>query len=194
MIIQGKYAYLYHEYINNFMGNQNTIDKVLDMNKNPDNILFRIGYSFAAGDMLTITLADKGKIFWGWDVDWNIESPEQESICELISNLNAWRTGFAKRYLHLGKIVKAETVKGVGTYTMKRVDGNLMEYPDVFVTAYEAHDKTKGLVLTNYLCKEKEIVFDGERKILVNPNDENDSVVADRVTLKPMSAVIVESL
>ena len=33
------------------MGNQNTVDKVLDMNENPDNILFRIGYSFCCGDI-----------------------------------------------------------------------------------------------------------------------------------------------
>lgn len=186
------YSYLYHEYINNFMGNQNIIDKVFDMSENPDNVLLRIGYSFAAGDMLTITLADKGKIFWGWDVDWDTEIPEQESICELISNLNAWRVGFAKKYLHYGKMVKSEKVCGIGTYIIKRVDGRIIEYPDVFATTYKAPDDTQGMLLTNYLHEEKEIVFDGTRKIWTNPNDENDYITAERIVINPLSAVVVE--
>jgi hypothetical protein len=84
------YSYIYHEYINNFMGNQNTIQNVTDMLEYPDNILLRFAYSFVSGDMLAINLAKDGKIFWGWDVDWEMEAPEQESICTIIKNLNVF--------------------------------------------------------------------------------------------------------
>ncbi len=187
------YSYVFHEYINNFMGNQNTIDKVFDLLKNPDNLLLRIGYSFSAGDMITVSLAGEGKLFWGWDVEWDVEAPNQEHICELIGNLNPWRRGYAKKYLFSGKMIKPEKVEGVGSYKVSTIDGRIIEYPDVFVTSYESADKNEAIVLTNYLHEEKEIKFSSERKIFTNPESE-EYIIADRIKVKPLSAVIAEKI
>ena len=191
------YSYIYHEYINNFMGNQNTIQFVADLFEHPDSLLLRTAYSFTAGDMFAINLADEGKIFWGWDVDWDWEAPDQESICQLIKNLNAWRVGFAKKYLHVGRMVKSEKVKGIGSYSLKRrdaaYDNVFFEYPDVLTATYEAPDKSRGLIITNYLHDDKEIIFDSVRKVWTNPENEDEFVMTDRITVKPLSAVIAES-
>ncbi len=186
------YAYVYHEYINNFMGNQNTIDRVMDLPANPDNLLMRTAYSFASGDMLSVSLAKEGKISWGWDVEWDTPEPNQENICEFIGNVNPWRRGFAKKYLHTGRMIKAEKVEGIGTYRMNCAQGRIMEYPDIFVTAFESQDGERAMVLTNYLGSEKEVVFEGERKIWTNPSDENDFVTADKITMKPHSAIVIK--
>ena len=186
------YAYLFHEYINNFMGNQNTIDRIMDLTKNPDNLLMRTAYSFAAGDMLSVCLGKDGKISWGWDVDWDTPPANQKDICEFIANANAWRRGFAGKYLHTGKMIKAEKVSGIGTYRLNCVNGRVLEYPDVFTTAFEACDGEKAMILTNYLGQEKELGFDGERKIWLDPTDENNFIIADKITLKPHTVAIVQ--
>ncbi|UCD30175.1 MAG: hypothetical protein JSV03_06825, partial [Planctomycetota bacterium] len=78
------YAYVYHEYVNNFMGNQNNTCTVVDIDKSPLNLHQRIAYSFIAGDMFTIVLADSGKIHWDWGTPWETPKPDQKSITTLI--------------------------------------------------------------------------------------------------------------
>ena len=187
------YAYLYHEYINNFMGNQNTIDRIMDLPKNPDNLLFRTAYSFASGDMLSVCLAKEGKISWGWDVDWDIsEYPNQDNIKTLIANLNPWRTGFASKYLHTGKMIKAENVNGVGTYSITCYHNRTLNFADVFISAFEASDGEKAMVITNYLGNSKKVSFEGEHKVWYNCENENDFTVCTDYEIPPYSAVVVK--
>ena len=186
------YAYVYHEYINNFMGNQNTIDRILDLPANPDNLLLRTAYSFAAGDMLSVALGRDGIVSWGWDVPWDTPDPDQDSICALIGNLNPWRRGFAKKYLHTGRMVKAEHVGNIGTYQIDCLDTRTLEFDDVFVTAFEAQDGEKAMVLTNYLGAEKTVTFEGERTVYLSASDENKTVCAKQITIPPHAAVLVK--
>jgi len=186
------YAYVYHEYINNFMGNQNTIDRILNLPANPDNLLFRTAYSFAAGDMLSVALGKDGIVSWGWDVPWDTPDPDQESIVSLIGNLNPWRRGFAKKYLHTGRMIKAEAVGNIGTYKLDCLDGRNLEFPDVLVTAFASQEGDAVMVLTNYLGLEKTVTFKGERTVCQNALDETDTVKTDNFVIPPYSAVLVE--
>lgn len=56
------YSYIYHEYVNNFMGNQCLVTDVINTDKSPLNLNQRIAYSFCAGDMLAVALSDGGQI------------------------------------------------------------------------------------------------------------------------------------
>lgn len=87
------YAFVFHEYAVNFMGNHNTFSLRFPTADNPDSLLFRTAYSFAAGDMLTVVLKDNGEIHWDWDLDWDTPAPDQEAIQALIRNLSAMRRG-----------------------------------------------------------------------------------------------------
>jgi hypothetical protein len=60
------YAYVYHEYLNNFLGNQVCVDWHMDVNKSPESFYERIAYSFVAGDMLTVVITENGEIDWNW--------------------------------------------------------------------------------------------------------------------------------
>jgi hypothetical protein len=73
----------------------------------------------------------------------------------------------------------------------KKYDSTL-EYPDILTASYEASDKSRGMVLANYLHDQKEVVLDGVHKVWTNPESEDDFVMTDRVIVKPLSAVIVE--
>lgn len=99
------YSYIYHEYVNNFMGNQVCANAWIDRFKTPECLAERIAYSFTAGDMLTAVLTVDGKIDWSWGKAPKDYLPNQENICTLIKNLNYWRITKPK-YLHLGSMVK----------------------------------------------------------------------------------------
>jgi len=97
------YAYVYHEYINNFQGNQ--IDVGIDHAACPYNALQRAAYSFVAGDSLTAVMKDRGEIHWGWCVPWDVPPPDQAALIRLIRNLNAWRRGAGKPFLQYGRML-----------------------------------------------------------------------------------------
>ena len=48
------YNFIFHEYVCNFMGNQNTQHTTTDYAKYPDNIYYRYAHSFSQGDILTV--------------------------------------------------------------------------------------------------------------------------------------------
>ena len=99
------YSYIYHEYVNNFMGNQVCANAFIDRLKNPLCLPERVAYSFIAGDMLTAVLTVDGKIDWSWGKGSKDVLPNQEELCELIKNLNYWRQT-KPEYLHTGSMVK----------------------------------------------------------------------------------------
>ena len=77
------YAYIYHEYLHNFMGNQVGCEYSIDCRKSKEiNVLYRLAYSFVAGDLMTLVINNEGKIQWAWgQFDFSDEyMPEQEDI------------------------------------------------------------------------------------------------------------------
>ena len=138
------YGYVFHEYINNFMGNQNGVANVIDLDKCPDNFLLRIAHSFAAGDMLTLVLAKDGQVHWDWGTSWDAEYPQQQPVKTLVRNLNAWRTGAGKPYLHLGRMLKPYGLVGVGAFDLPLRSGEVHHYPSLFTSRWQAPDGSEG--------------------------------------------------
>ena len=96
------YAYVYHRYLNNFMGNQ----CCCEMKYHDDSFRYRMAYSFLAGDMLTIVINENAEITHHWGAARKgIPNPEQSSCFELIKECNAWRVA-AKKYLCYGDMQK----------------------------------------------------------------------------------------
>lgn len=183
------YAYMFHEYLNNFMGNQNLIHGIFDLKKNPDCVLFRMGYSFVAGDLLTISLADKGEASWGWNVSWDDEMPRQEPIIEIMKNLNVWRKAY-KDFLHTGKMLKALPLEGVGTFATHLVNGDVVEYPSLLTARWESQDGRVRQVIVNFLEKEQTCSVDCE-KVFATPESEGEKYTGS-ITIAPLNAVWVE--
>lgn len=130
------YAYVYHEYLFNFMGNANSFNAAVPERLNPWSLHFRMAYSFAAGDVLTGVLNGKGELFWDWGTVWDVPSPEQDSLVKLAGNLIALRRGALKEHLLSGRMIRPQEYT-CGRFDLIRRDGTLVTYPDVLSAAWE---------------------------------------------------------
>lgn len=182
------YAYLFHEYLNNFMGNQCACDNSIDRDKTPYSMLYRVAYSFAAGDLLTIVLRENGQISWAWGSPWDVAPPEQEPIFTLMKNLNLHRREFAD-YLHYGKMVKPKPVSGAGNKTLYRFKGDDITISSVLSTRWKSKDGKEMQVLVNWQ-KEHQTVSVDCKKVYASP--ENSEDYSGSITIAPLSAIWVE--
>jgi len=190
------YAYVFHEYVNNFMGNQVCINFLFDHQKSPENILMRTAYAFAAGDMLTAVLNQDGDITWNWgqlsEAD-RANLPEQQNIKTLIRNLNFWRTGKGKKYLHTGKMVKPYHVE-CGKNLIHYIDGNTKAFDRIFTSAWE--NGSFGQFIINYnpedtFCKVN--LPDGVFRVYSDETHyENLSGGVNEITVPALSALLIE--
>lgn len=168
------YAYLFHEYLNNFMGNQCGCDSTIDREKTPYSMLYRIAYSFTAGDMLTLVLRENGKVSWAWGASWEVDPPEQEPIFELVKNLNGMRREYPE-YFCYGKMLKPHTVSGTEKLPIYRFIGDTLFVPSVLSARWRAPSGEEAQVLVNWQKNEQTVCIDG----------------AGSVTIPPLNAVLV---
>ena len=145
------YSYLYHEYVNNFMGNQ--ICSMIE--KNETNFTMRLAYGFAAGDALSAVFLGDGEMLFSW-CDWI--SPRERNVDKTVAypfmkTLNGWRKRGGKNYLHFGRAVKPLTfVCGENKYKLE--DGrSYLKVPEVTSSAYEYRGKTVQFLINYNLHK-----------------------------------------
>ncbi len=191
------YSYIFHEYINNFMGNQNGLTWCIDMPNSPENLLFRTAYSFNSGDMLGAILKDHGDIHWCWVMKWHEDAPDQDSIKKLIRNLNYWRTHEGFDFLVYGKmlapVIDIENGKfGIPSQIAK---GNIY-VDDVLTSSWRSQDGRTALFITNYHMTERDVnvnIPEGKkvsvRDMAGNVRNLEGSVV---LHLDPVSALMLE--
>ena len=181
------YSYIFHEYINNFMGNQNTIHLTLDLTKNPHCTLYRIAYSLAAGDMLTVALGDKAEIHYGWDVPWEWETPNQENIFNLIKNINHWRIKMEK-FLRYGKMIKTTELENTGEYKLYLTCDEEITCSSLVTVRWQAPDGSEAQIIVNFLPEEQKCVYPGGGKVIC---DNGEYATDGEITIAPLSAVWV---
>lgn len=203
------YQYVYHEYINNFMGNQNTSCATINLNESPDNLLWRLAYSFVSGDMLTVVLADGGQVHWDWGTPWTTPKPDQEETIGFIRRINAWRQGYAKPYLCHGRMEKPHAVDSGEPRSMRLIwlDGAAgMNVPPVLSSCWSSQEGKKAQLLVNYTAQPREVAVGmegraGQTVVLVVAADgsrsEQATVPPDGrliVALEPLSACLLEEI
>ncbi len=106
------YSFIFHPYVVNFMGNQCTAWTNIDCPAHPDNLLYRIGAGFCAGEMLAVTLRSDGAVAWGAADDWTQPPPDNAAVMTLIRNLNRFRREYPQFLMH-GEMCKSP-VQAVG--------------------------------------------------------------------------------
>ncbi|MBQ0111031.1 MAG: hypothetical protein KBS41_03790, partial [Oscillospiraceae bacterium] len=189
------YAYIYHQYVNNFLGNQVCVDWHIDAGKFKDSFFERIAYSFAAGDMLTVVINEDGQIDWNWGKkDKERPVPNQEHAAMFIKNLNMWRTGKGKKYLHTGKMIKPMAVK-CENYQMERNTLGTITVPRIHTSAWLSKDGGKAQFLVNYGETAYECTVDTENEVYFADDGtaaRKLSVGINKISVPPFSAVMLE--
>ena len=165
------YAYIYHEYLRNFMGNQVSCPFMGDQ----DTLGYRIGYSFAAGDLMTLVLTPDGRLMTNWGNHDFSRLPDKEKVLDLVANLCRFYREGAGKYLHAGRMIPALPVSCGQKEFFMAWYGRNCAIPSVYTTAWEAEDGTRA-------------------QILVNPGDTDKTVTVDgkEITVPARDAVMVE--
>lgn len=148
------YAYLYHEFVHNFMGNQ--VCSLLG----GDSFLYRVAYSFAAGDMPTLVLNAKGFLqsFWG-QRDFT-DVPVEEDVLVFLKNLREFYLSH-KEHMCFGNMVKPLPYTGEDITYLNHLYGRSHTDRDVLSTAYE-YQGEKIQIFVNYNTVEKTLECGGE--------------------------------
>jgi len=193
------YAFLNHEYVNNFMGNQNGVPNAIQIEKCPMNYLQRLAYAFTSGDMFTIILRGNGDMIWSWGTGWEETVPDQEQIIKLIKNLNSWRLGTGKDFLVFGRMLKPIQFEGATNIPMISKPGNRnINFPSVFSSNWQDGHDRRAQFFVNYMPYEQEISFDRgdmkDIKIFRSPSEVHGVIIYDKkvkLIINPLSAVMV---
>ncbi|MBE7024746.1 MAG: hypothetical protein E7408_01660 [Ruminococcaceae bacterium] len=190
------YGYLYHEYLNNFSGNQDGTYWALNTLDNPSNLAFRIASCFISGNMISLVLTHDGQISWGWGHIMDEEGvPDQKEIITLVKNLNDWRRSFGKPYLYSGRMQKPVKVLDAEVYELLRRDDTIIEYPAILHTNWEASDGTRAQIFVNFQKEEKSfrIAYDKACTLIVTPDGKETRKIlpGEQITVAPLSAVMI---
>lgn len=152
------YAYIYHEYLRNFMGNQVSCP----LPKEIDTLRYRISYSFSVGDCMTIVLTPDGRIMPNWGTKVFDCCPDKSRVLKLIKNLTRFYRNVAKPYLYNGKMIKGENV----CCAVAPFGHNL---PEILTSAWEAGGK-RVQILVNPFDEYKTCTL-GKKTVQVPAND-----------------------
>ena len=190
------YSFLYHKYLNNFMGNQVLAEEIFDCRQSKDNLMFRLAYSFVAGDFLTIVIGDDGGVLWAWgQKDFSSDyMPDTDEVLSFVKTLNEWRTGFAKQYLHTGKMIQPLNILCDNQKTI--IAGRRkFNVPAVLTSRFESSCGHKGQILVNYTHEKATVKCDGceGKKIYKDPiNSDFEFVTGSYVEIPPLTAYLIE--
>lgn len=88
------YAYLYHRWLHNFMGNQ--VHCMLENSTLSLNM--RIAYSFAAGDLITFVINDAGAVMFQWGMRDFSRNPDMDSVLGLTAELHRWHEAYPELF------------------------------------------------------------------------------------------------
>jgi hypothetical protein len=193
------YAFVNHEYVNNFMGNQNAVSASIDIKKSPMNFLQRLAYSFCAGDMLTVIIRGNGDMIWDWGTKWEAEAPDQQYIIQLVRNLNVWRNGIGKDFLVTGRMLKPLPFKGATNLPMITKPGErIINFPSVFTSNWQFGNDRKAQFFVNYLPREQEITLNisvlKDVKVIKSASNAQEEIAGDKelkIKIRPLSAIMV---
>ncbi len=139
------YAYIYHEYVRNFMGNQVGCPFSVE----EDTLLYRLAYSFSVGDCMTLVLTQDGELLSHWGLKDFSSLPDKEKALQLVGNLMRFYKKFAKKYLYAGRMITAPAVE-CESITFRRCDSERsVTLPAILSSAWEADDGSRALILIN---------------------------------------------
>lgn len=139
------YAYIYHEYLRNFMGNQ----VCCPFSIKEDTLRYRLGYSFCIGDCMTLVLTEDGKLSSHWGLRDFSTLPDKEKALKLIKNLTAFYKKTAKPYLFAGRMIETPPFECESVVFSRDDSTRKIVLPAVISSAWRGSDGSEVVILVN---------------------------------------------
>ena len=188
------YSYIYHQYVNNFMGNQVCADSFIVPSDFPESYYERLAYGFCAGDLLTLIINEDGEIDRSWGKNRSIDfTPDQSATLKFVATLNYFRRNYPE-YLHTGKMVKGLKING-RLIDMPRRNNGVCTVPAVHTAAYESDDGSVAEMLVNWQSVEEIVTAElSEGYILIDSEGKETRLDSGKINIQipAYSAVMVE--
>lgn len=178
------YAYLYHEYVNNFMGNQ--ISYALVGEKY--SFAYRLAYAFICGDLPTLIIDGEGKMHTAWCNDTIID---REKPLQLIKNANKWRKGKFAKFLHMGKMIKPLKYEtNIVKFGFKYSD-YIFQFPAVLSSAFELENEEYQFFI-NYTDQDQIVSLD--RKTIEYYDDPNGQLKVSKnyIQVPALNVIVIK--
>ena len=154
------YAFLYHEYLRNFMGNQ----CACELSSAVDTLCLRLAYSYTAGDVLTLVLFPNGELMCNWGTRDFEHRPDKEKTLAFIASLKKLSDEGADRFLVDGRMIPAEKYE-CADRSYPTASGYETTIPDVFSTAWEK-DGERVQIFVNHTEEDARVRFAGSSFLL----------------------------
>ncbi|MBR2024790.1 MAG: hypothetical protein IKA02_03155 [Clostridia bacterium] len=157
------YAYLYHEYVRNFMGNQCGCP----FEPNVDTLRYRLAYSFSIGDMMTLIIAPNGNLMSHWGT-WDFENcPDMNKTLTFIKNVMKFYSSVGKEFLYDGKMSNAKDIECENIEIPLYRGRKVATLPRLLSSVWEVENGKNAYVVVN--PEDEEVKFHiGDEEFSVN--------------------------
>lgn len=137
------YSYIYHEYLRNFMGNQ----VCCPLESSAKTLCYRLAYSYAAGDSMTLVFAPDGRLMSNWGTRDFDHAPEKEPVYTLIRNLTKLYKEKMHEYLLGGKMIKGGALECGEVIFKSSNPTRALQLPEILSSAWALGDKRVQLLV-----------------------------------------------
>ncbi len=183
------YAYVFHEYVNNFMGNQ--ICAMLEKREN--NFTYRLAYAFTAGDMLTVVMNGSGDLQHAWCdyAEPKDKHVDKDVALSFIKTLNSWRKTGGKEFLHYGKMIAPIAVKCGKERFLLEDKKTYFTADEVLCAAYQ-FGKKRAQFIVNYNLHAAEVAWETPCDVYLDSDLSRIECQKTRLTMPPLSVVMLK--
>ncbi|MBQ8308629.1 MAG: hypothetical protein IJX96_02220 [Clostridia bacterium] len=181
------YGYIYHEYANNFMGNQ-----ICHMLSHEEyDYSYRVAHSFICGDMLTAVIDDQGNIAYAWGSSCFKNHTDKATAVAILKNLNAWRQKGGKEFLHTGRMIPPMKITAEGKNTFVLEDGSILEVEKALYSAFEYEGEKRQFVV-NYNLQPLQVKFEAAATVYETPDLSSVKAGLNEYQIPPLSAIMLK--
>jgi hypothetical protein len=139
------YAYIYHEYVRNFMGNQ----VCCCFDTSVDTLRYRLAYAFSIGDLMTLILSPDGKLMNHWGTPDYEHRPDMDKTLKFINNMTRFYEKEGKKYLCCGKMSETFDFScEEKSFVISRGRGEAV-LPKLLASSWQAEDGKTAYIVVN---------------------------------------------
>ena len=179
------YAYLFHRYVKNFMGNQVSCPLAYTT----ELCELRLAYSFLAGDLLTLVINDDGDIMFHWGMRDFTKKPDRDELITFISTLHRWHKIYPEIFRDAEMRKPLKLTCGESKLEMRY--GSPVYESNVLTSAWKNGEKTVQF-LVNWTHTPQICSIEPVKKAVIRRENSVESLLDGEMILSPLECAAIE--